>query len=594
MAKPEPPQLVYPAQPGRWSRVGPAPDAPTHETPVVVPEALLRRHGARLLDPQTASQPDENRRAADNGSERPASAPVPYRATAYLPHQMLLYATGLTADRVRSIVTAVNDELASRAKRESDPSGAEAAQRPPQPDTLFRLVPDRTDLERLGSRAATRSPAVVRLAIESPSAPVDAWRAVQIVRDLRHRLAQEKADDQQAEGDTGSSWGFVRVGLNHLLLATPLGGVASFGHASFGHASFGHASFGHGSDEYAAPGLGGRSPVRLVLPKPCRQPLKRRPVVAILDTGVAEHFWFDPTDEKDPIVERLRYNEQTTDLESADEVTGGEPHPNLIDPLEGVTDPLFGHGTFIAGLIHQCCPDARILSVKLMGTDGVVTDDALINSLGGLHARHVAAVRNNKPREQIDVVSLSLGYYSEEPTSGGRVYDAMLHEALDALGREGVVVVAAAGNDSTHTPLLPAGFSSFQDGQLMAGSPTAPLISVGALNPDNSVALFSNDGPWVACHAPGAAVVSTLPRVDNGLRASIDSGFERSDVRAPASSRATIDPDGFWSGFGVWSGTSFAAPVVAGAVAAQLTTIDLAAEERGSIALKALGFEVGS
>ena len=32
----------------------------------------------------------------------------------------------------------------------------------------------------------------------------------------------------------------------------------------------------------------------------------------------------------------------------------------MIDPLEGLMDPYFGHGTFIAGLIHQVCPDARI------------------------------------------------------------------------------------------------------------------------------------------------------------------------------------------------------------------------------------------
>jgi hypothetical protein len=39
--------------------------------------------------------------------------------------------------------------------------------------------------------------------------------------------------------------------------------------------------------------------------------------------------------------------------------------------------------------------------------------------------------------------------------------------------------------------------------------------------------------------------------------------------------RATIDPDDFHSGFGVWSGTSFAAPVLAGQIAAQLCRVDL-------------------
>ena len=41
------------------------------------------------------------------------------------------------------------------------------------------------------------------------------------------------------------------------------------------------------------------------------------------------------------------------------------------DPYEGVLDPDAGHGTFIAGLIRQNCPDADILAVRVMGGDGV-------------------------------------------------------------------------------------------------------------------------------------------------------------------------------------------------------------------------------
>ena len=39
-------------------------------------------------------------------------------------------------------------------------------------------------------------------------------------------------------------------------------------------------------------------------------------------------------------------------------------------------------------------------------------------------------------------------------------------------------------------------------------------------------------------------------------------------IRTPSGEfRSTIDPDDFWGGFGVWSGTSFAAPVLAGQLA---------------------------
>ena len=144
-------------------------------------------------------------------------------------------------------------------------------------------------------------------------------------------------------------------------------------------------------------------------------------------------------------------------------------------------------------------------------------------------------------------------------------YDGLLRGAVDALGRLGIIVVAAAGNNATVRDLLPAGFSPYLDGVLGAGSAPVPLVSVGALNPDGSIALFSNGGRRIACHSPGASLVSTLPEIDVGQRPGIDVAGPDPSTRV-ASSRATIDPDNF-SGFGTWSGTSFAAPLVAAALA---------------------------
>ena len=83
-----------------------------------------------------------------------------------------------------------------------------------------------------------------------------------------------------------------------------------------------------------------------------------------------------------------------------------------------------------------------------------------------------------------------------------------------------------------------------------------------SLNPDRSIALFSNAGPWVSCHRPGAAVVSTFPVTFDG---SAEPSYR---MNLPGEGwRETIDPDDFRSGFGTWSGTSFAAPVLAGELA---------------------------
>jgi subtilisin family serine protease len=84
------------------------------------------------------------------------------------------------------------------------------------------------------------------------------------------------------------------------------------------------------------------------------------------------------------------------------------------------------------------------------------------------------------------------------------------------------------------------------------------LFSVAALNPDGTVALFSNDGDWVIAQAEGANVVSTAPTtIQGGLSPA-------ANVRVDGRTRSTLDPDRYCGGFATWSGTSFAAPVLAG------------------------------
>ncbi len=147
-----------------------------------------------------------------------------------------------------------------------------------------------------------------------------------------------------------------------------------------------------GVNEYAIPGMGGRAPVRWLARPPLRNEVPRRPVVAILDTGVAAgHTWFDAPDD-DPIVLRYFYHPDSGSVrEATTDAEGGETEPNLVDPLEGLIDPFFGHGTFIAGIVRQTCPDARLLSIKIMDNDGIVEEADLINALGFLHQRQARA-----------------------------------------------------------------------------------------------------------------------------------------------------------------------------------------------------------
>jgi subtilisin family serine protease len=126
---------------------------------------------------------------------------------------------------------------------------------------------------------------------------------------------------------------------------------------------------------------------------------------------------------------------------------------------------------------------------------------------------------------------------------------AAMQDANDAPGRGPTVVVASAGNEATGRPTYPAAYPG--------------VIGVAAIGPAGP-APFSNFGPWVRACAPGVDLVSKF-----------FTGFEGLPNIGPE------DPDRF-HGWARWSGTSFAAPVVAGALARQmqrgLSTTDAVAQ----------------
>jgi len=68
---------------------------------------------------------------------------------------------------------------------------------------------------------------------------------------------------------------------------------------------------------------------------------------------------------------------------------------------------------------------------------------------------------------------------------------------------------------------------------------------------------------------PGAGIVSTVPTTLSG---SGQAGVRVN--RNDPGPRATVDFDDFSSGFAIWSGTSFAAPWIAGEIAAQIVHPD--------------------
>ncbi len=391
----------------------------------------------------------------------------------------------------------------------------------------------RVDLLR---RAETGTPMAVRVRLLPIGRPVDvdAWPVLQTLRGMAPGLARDP-----------------RVGLDHLLG----GGWPSMqGHPVV------PGDGGGPLTEYGQLGRGARAPVSYVGEPPDRDDeRKTRPVVAVLDTGVGAHPWLDT------LVRRgIDLDGEPAGLPAS--VPDPELRGDITGPLDGVLDTHSGHGTFICGLIKQLCPDADVLAVRVMHSDGIVHESDLLWALAVLDARLARTQANRAKDGRLDIIVLSLGYYHESPLTP--MDDSVLRQLLASLGKRGVAVVAAAGNDATLRPMYPAAFTPHPGGWVRkAGKDEVPLVSVGSQNPDSSVALFSNSGDHVTAWAPGAALVSTFPTTfDGGAAASVQ-------IADPSGQpRRTIDQDCYRNGFGTWSGTSFAAPVLAGRLAKDLLT----------------------
>jgi subtilisin family serine protease len=208
------------------------------------------------------------------------------------------------------------------------------------------------------------------------------------------------------------------------------------------------------------------------------------------------------------------------------------------DTLDQESDT--GHANFITGVIMANTDNVRVRIVKVLDANGMCTETDLAAALMGL--------------QDVDIVNLSLGGFSHADNP-----PVLLRAALaKLLGSADRAVVAAAGNEGIDgRPYWPAAFAGTE-------LPFASKVVAVAAHDGSQLCPWSNRGPWVDLAAPGSEIVSTY-----------------------------VTHADFPTGFARWSGTSFAAPFVAAAIAASHAATGSIADAVQDVKNKALAQRYG-
>ncbi|MFA4844038.1 MAG: S8 family peptidase [Candidatus Margulisiibacteriota bacterium] len=229
-------------------------------------------------------------------------------------------------------------------------------------------------------------------------------------------------------------------------------------------------------------------------------------IIAVLDTG-------------------LNYNHE--------DFAGKVDTVHMKDFVNGDNDPMddFGHGTAVSGVIGAVTNNskgiagvdwgAKILPLKVLDSSGsgVLTDinDALAD---------IAALKSTGTN--IVAANMSLGQYNSGADKYAEENPSNLKDRCQEAYNQGIVLVAAAGNDNVDWNTYPAYYST--------------VIAVAATDTTDKRSVWSsgqasNYGSWVDVAAPGSGIYST--------------GHPESSVQEN-------------NYYGSWSGTSLASPYVAG------------------------------
>ncbi|GAB5453727.1 MAG: hypothetical protein Hals2KO_40550 [Halioglobus sp.] len=251
-------------------------------------------------------------------------------------------------------------------------------------------------------------------------------------------------------------------------------------------------------------------------------------IVAVVDTGILPGH-------PDLLGQLVPGYDFVRDTENSVDGDGLDPDPS--DPGNDIGGTSSFHGTHVSGTVAArgnngrgvagVAYGSRIMPLRALGFDGGTTYDV------EQAIRFAAGLANDSgtvPTQAADIVNLSLG---------GAPFSQSTQSLLQQVRGNGVIIVAASGNEGSIQPSYPAAY----DG----------VISVSAVDTQRRITNYSNTGPRIDVAAPGG-----------------NSGVDLTGDGYPDGVLSTSGDVGGGSLTYVYSfssGTSMAAPHVAGVLA---------------------------
>ncbi len=237
--------------------------------------------------------------------------------------------------------------------------------------------------------------------------------------------------------------------------------------------------------------------------------------VAVLDTGA-----------------QLDHPELAGSLVAGYDFIGDDPDPSeepdsVDDDGDGNTDEAMGHGTHVVGVVHLTAPDAKIMPLRVLDSDGRGNVFVIAEAI----QRAVDPDNDPATDDGVDVINMSLSSSRESNLIRDVSDDLDVDDddddddetgpALRGVPTNGVTVVGSAGNDAAEQPAYPAAETG--------------VIGIASVDRHETKSDFSNyfGSPEVDVSAPGDDIYSTFTE----------------------------------GRYAEWDGTSMAAPFVAGQAA---------------------------